>query len=77
MGISTYVNSNRKENTQPIEFYHFLPHPLVWRQNNTEKKIDISKKTAISFLADYSKFNSEMLSVFDDWMDEIRMTASG
>ena len=77
LGISTYANANRGENSQPIEFYQFLPHPLVWRQNNEVKKINISKNTAIQFLADYNNFTSEMLSIFDEWMDEIRMTASG
>lgn len=77
LGVSTYINANRGEDSQPIELYQFMPHPLVWRQNNTQKKINISKNTAIQLLADYPSFNSEMLSVFDEWIEDIRMAASG
>jgi hypothetical protein len=48
-----------------------LPHPTVWKKQQHQKKINISKETAIEFLANHKRLNPELAIVFDEWMEDI------
>jgi hypothetical protein len=73
----TYINSHLKEGTPPYEDESiFLPHPTVWKKQQHQRKINISKETAIEFLANHKRLNSELATVFDEWMEDIIDIAS-
>lgn len=54
----------------------FLPHPAQWLLQTEERKLDISRETAIEFLQSYKSFDAEVEVVFDDWLREIQLIAT-
>ena len=68
----TYINAHLKEGTPSYDDESiFLPHPTVWKKQQHQKKISISKETAIEFLANHKRLNPELAIVFDEWMEDI------
>ena len=75
--LQTFCNTNRAENTPPYEDVSlFLPHPNQWQIATHERKVNVSRETAISFLQGYSSYNSEVLMAFDEWLRDIQIIAS-
>jgi len=67
-----YINAHLKEGAQKYEDESiFLPHPSIWRKSLHERKIIISKETAIEFLSSYRQFGPDVAIVFDDWISDI------
>ncbi|MGL6342578.1 MAG: hypothetical protein ACRC80_25975 [Waterburya sp.] len=76
--LQAFLNANRGENTPAIEdVANLLPHPATWMKLTGGSKLQIGRKGAIEFLQTYKSFsNTELISVFDDWMFEITTIAS-
>ena len=55
----------------------FLPHPTVWARYQEERKIKISRGTAIEFLNSYKSFGLPVIAAFDEWIGDITAIAMG
>lgn len=72
------ANINRSEKTPPFnDLAPFLPHPATWKRETEERKVNISRACAIEFLSTYQKFDPAIEALFDDWLSEIKLIASG
>lgn len=55
----------------------FLPHPAEYRIQNMERRLNISKETAIAVLNSISWLNSNVLAALDEYMTEIEVISLG
>lgn len=74
--LQAFYNANTDENTTFDDVSVFLPHPDQWLLHTEDRKVNISRQAAIEFLQTYTKFNSEVLYAFDDWVRDIQIIAT-
>lgn len=76
--LQVWMNANRKDDTPPLDdIAIFLPHPAEFYTQNMQRRLSISRQTAIAVINSLSWLNSDVIAALDEWMDEIEMIAVG
>lgn len=73
-----YYNSHIDEKTPAAkDLSLFMPHPHTWVIKSQARKVQVDRQTAILFLQTYQEFGSIVIAVFDDWIRELEIAATG
>jgi len=79
--IQVYLKSNldpkKSSGNEYDDLSAFLPHPVQWQQQNSERVLNISRQTALEFLQSYNWLNDDVVAIFDEWQAEIQQVAQG
>ena len=71
-------NMHLPENTPAAtDLSLFMPHPDTWLIQNMDRKVFVDRQTAILFLQSYTKFGSDVIVTFDDWIRDLEIIATG
>lgn len=71
--FQTFINSKQDpKKSKPLKDEAvLLPHPHVWMQSMQERKLHISRYTALSILEHYDWLDSGYKAMIDEHLDEI------
>lgn len=76
--LQTLWNVNRASDSEPYDdLAPFMPHPMIWKAQESERKLNITQQCAIEFLSTFRKYDTDVEVVFTEWLFEIEMIAHG
>lgn len=70
--MQVYINSHISEKGKPVDnIGNLVPYPNTWRNETSDNKLSIDKKTAKEILSSLDWLDISVTSALSDWIDEL------